>query len=105
MPFRIRSRNPLVRVISAVASAMAWWVVMTATLLIVLPFFGTFDTQAFLAGAKPNSDFQITDLEFVLTVVIMLGANLLFSLLFKRLTRFANRKLNKNAEWESNPMG
>ena len=71
----------------------------------MLPFFGTFDTQAFLAGAKPNSDFQITDLEFVLTVVIMLGVNLLFSLLFKRLTRYANRKLSKNAEWESNPMG
>ena len=78
---------------------------MTATLFIVLPFFGTFDTQAFLAGVKPNSDFQITGLEFVLTVVIMLGANLVFGLLFKRLTRYANRKLNKNAEWESNPMG
>ena len=104
MPFRIRSKNPLVRVISAVASAMAWWVVMAATLLIVLPFFGTFDTQAFLAGTKPNADFQITDLEFVLVVVIVFGVNLLFSVLFKRLARYANRRLKKNVEWENNPM-
>ena len=68
-------------------------------------FFGTLDTQAFLAGTKPNSDFQITDLEFVLTVVIVLGVNLLFSVLFKRLARYANRKLKKNVEWENNPMG
>ena len=105
MPFRIRSNNPLVRVISAVASAMAWWVVMAATLLIVLPFFGAFDTQAFLAGTKPNSDLQITDLEFVLTLVIVFGVNLLFSFLFRLLTRYANRRLKKNLEWENNPMG
>ena len=78
---------------------------MAATLLIVLPFFGTFDTQSFLAGTKPNSDFQITDLEFILTLVIMFGVNLLFSFLFRRLTRYANRRLKKNIEWENNPMG
>lgn len=78
---------------------------MAATLLIALPFFGTFDTQAFLAGTRPNSDFQITDLEFVLTLVIMFGVNLLFSFLFRRLTRYANRRLKKNIEWENNPMG
>ena len=105
MPFRIRSKNPLVRVISAVASAMAWWVVMTATLLIVIPFFGTFDTQAFLVGTKPNSDFQITDFELALTLVIMFGVNFLFNFLFIRLTRNANRRLQKNIEWENNPMG
>ena len=104
MPFRIRSKNPLVRVISAVASAMAWWVAMAATLLITLPFFGTFDTQAFLAGTKPNSDFQITDLEFVLTVAIVFGVNLLFSFIFRRLTRHLNTRLKKNIEWENNPM-
>lgn len=105
MPFRIRSKNPLVRVISAVVSGMAWWVVMAATLLIVLPFFGTFDTQAFLAGTKPNVDYQITNLEIAFTVVIVFGVNLLFSLLFRRLSRYANRKLKKNIEWENNPMG
>ena len=105
MPFRIRSKNPLVRVISAVVSGMAWWVVMAATLLIVLPFFGTFDTQAFLAGTKPNVDHQITNLELAFTVVIVFGVNLLFSLLFRRLSRYANRKLKKNIEWENNPMG
>ena len=68
-------------------------------------FFGTLDTQAFLAGTKPNSDFQITDLEFVLTLVIMFGVNFLFSFLFIRLTRYANRRLKKNIEWENNPMG
>ena len=77
---------------------------MTTTLLIVLPFFGTFDTQAFLAGTKPNTDFQITDLEFALVVVIVFGVNLLFSALFKRLARYANRRLKKNVEWENNPM-
>ena len=77
---------------------------MAVTLLIVLPFFGTFDTQAFLAGAKPNADFKITDLEFVLVVVIVFGVNLLFSVLFKRLARYANRRLKKNVEWENNPM-
>ena len=77
---------------------------MTATLLIVIPFFGTFDTQAFLVGAKPNSDFQITYFELVLTVVIVFGVNLLFSFLFGRLTRYANRRLKKNIEWENSPM-
>ena len=98
MPFRIRSKNPLVRVISAVASAMAWMIVMAATLSITLPFFGTLDTQAFLAGTKPNSDFQITDLEFVLTLVIMFGVNFLFNSLFIRLTKYTNRRLKKNIE-------
>ena len=78
---------------------------MAATLLIVLPFFGTFDTQAFLAGTKPNVDYQITNLEFIFTVVIVFGVNLLFSLLFRRFSRYANRKLKKNIEWENNPMG
>ena len=105
MPFRIRSKNPLVRVISAVVSGMAWWVVMAATLLIVLPFFGTFDTQAFLAGTKPNVDYQITNLEFALALVILLVVNSLYSLVFRRLTKYANRKLRKNIEWENNPMG
>ena len=98
MPFRIRSKSPLVRVISAVASAMAWMIVMAATLSITLPFFGTLDTQAFLAGTKPNSDFQITDLEFVLTLVIMFGVNFLFNSLFIRLTKYTNRRLKKNIE-------
>ena len=78
---------------------------MAATLLIVLPFLGTFDTQAFLAGTRPNSDFQITDIEFVLTVAIIIGVNLLFSFLFRHLARYANRRLKKNIEWENNPMG
>ena len=78
---------------------------MAATLLIVLPFFGTFDTQAFLAGTNPNVDHQITNLELALMVAIMFGVNLLFSFLFRRLTRYANRKLKKNIEWENNPMG
>ena len=105
MPFRVRSKNPLVRFISAYASAMAWLIVMAATLSILLPFFGTLDTQAFLAGTKPNSDFQITDLELAFTLVIMFGVNFLFNFLFIRLTRYANRRLQKNIEWENNPMG
>ena len=105
MPFRIRSKNPLVRVISAVVSGMAWWVVMAATLLIVLPFFGTFDTQAFLAGTKPNVDYQITNLEFALALVILLVVNSLYTLILRRLTKYANRKLRKNIEWENNSMG
>ena len=78
---------------------------MAATLSIALPFFGTFDTQAFLAGTKPNSGFQITDLEFVLTLAIMFGVNFLFNFLFIRLTKYANRRPKKNIEWENNPMG
>ena len=105
MPFRIRSKNPLVRVVSAVATAMAWWAVMAASLLIVLPFFGTFDTQAFLTGTEPNNDYQITNFEFVLTLVIVFGINSLFTILFRRLVRYTNRKLKKNIEWENNPMG
>ena len=105
MPFRVRSKNPLVRFISAYASAMAWLIVMTATLLILFPFFWTLDTQAFLAGTKLNSDFQITDLELAFTLVIMFGVNFLFNFLFIRLTRYANRRLKKNIEWENNPMG
>ena len=105
MPFRIRSKNPLVRVISAVASALTWWIVIAATLLIVIPFFGTFDTQAFLTGAKPENDFRISDFEYVLTLAIMFSVNILYSLLFKRLTRYANRKLKRNIEWETNSMG
>ena len=101
MPFRVRSKNPLVRFISAYASAMAWLIVMAATLSISLPFFGTLDTQAFLAGTKPNSDFQITDLELAFTLVIMFGVNFLFI----RLTRYANRRLKKNIEWENYPIG
>ena len=77
---------------------------MAASLLIVLPFFGTFDTQAFLTGAKPNGDYQITNLEFVLTLVIVFGVNSLFTILFRRLVRYTNRKLKKNIEWENNPM-
>ena len=84
---------------------MAWLIVMAATLSILFPFFWTLDTQAFLAGTKPNSDFQITDLELAFTLVIMFGVNFLFSFLFIRLTRYANRRLKKNIEWENNPMG
>ena len=105
MPFRIRSSNPFVRVVSALAVAMSWWGVMAASLLIVLPFFGTFDTQAFLTGTKPNGDHQITNLEFALGLVILLGVNSLYSLTLRRLTKYANRKLKKNIEWENNPMG
>ena len=78
---------------------------MAATLLIVIPFLGTFDTQAFLTGAKPSNDFRISDFEFLLTLAIMFGVNFLFSILFKRLSRYANKKLKRNVEWESNPMG
>ena len=105
MPFRVRSKNPLVRFISAYASAMAWLIVMAATLSILFPFFWTLDTQAFLAGTKPNSDFQITDFELALTYAIMFGVNFLFNFLSIRLTRYANRRLQKNIEWENNPMG
>ena len=105
MPFRMRSSTPFVRVVSAVAVGMSWWAVMAASLLIVLPFFGTFDTQAFLTGTKPNGDHQITNLEFALGLVILLGVNSLYSLILRRLTKYANRKLNKNIEWENNPMG
>ena len=84
---------------------MAWLIVMAATLSILLPFFGTLDTQAFLAGKKPNSDFQITDLELAFTLVIMFGVHFLFNFLFIRLTRYANIRLKKNIEWENNPMG
>ena len=105
MPFRVRSKNPLVRFISAYASAIAWLIVMAATLSILFPFFWTLDTQAFLAWTKPNSDFQITDFELALTYAIMFGVNLLFNFLFIRLTRYANRRLQKNIEWENNPMG
>ena len=105
MPFRIRSKNPLIRVFSAVTSALAWWAVMATILLIVIPFFGTFDTQAFLTGTKPVNDFKISDFEFILILAIMISANLSFSLLFKRLTRYASRKLKRNVEWETNSIG
>ena len=105
MPFRIRSNNPIVRIISAVGAAMAWWAVMAASLLIVIPFFGTFDTQAFLTGTEPKDDPQITDFEFILALAIMLGVDFLFRLLFKRLSRYINRKMNKKIVWDSNPMG
>ena len=105
MPFRVRSKNPFVRVISAVVVAMSWWVVMTASLLILLPFFDKNDTQAFFTGVKPSDDFQITNLEFALVVVIVWSVNLLYSLVLRRLTKFMNRKLKKDVEWERNPMG
>ena len=105
MPFRIRSSNPFVRVVSALAVAMSWWGVMAASLLIVLPFFGTFDTHAFLTGTKPNGDYQITNLEFALALVILLVVNSLYTLILRRLTKYANRKLRKNIEWENNSMG
>ena len=78
---------------------------MATILLIVIPFFGTFDTQAFLTGTKPVNDFKISDFELILILAIMISANLSFSLLFKRLTRYASRKLKKNIEWETNSMG
>ena len=78
---------------------------MATTLLIVIPFFGTFDSQAFLTGTKPENDFRISDFEFVLALVIMFGVNILFNLLFKRLARYANRKAKRNIEWETNSMG
>ena len=84
---------------------MAWWAVMAASLLIVIPFFGTFDTQAFLTGTEPKDDPQITDFEFILALAIMLGVDFLFRLLFKRLSRYINRKMNKKIVWDSNPMG
>ena len=105
MPFSVRSKNPLVRFISAYASAMAWLIIMAATLSILLPFSGTLDTQEILAGIKPNSDFQITDLGLAFALVIMFGVNFLFNFLFIRFTRYANRRLKKNIEWENNPMG
>ena len=105
MPFRIRSKNPLVRVVSAVATAMAWWAVMAASLLIVLPFFGTFDTQAFLTGTEPKDDFLISEFEMILACAILLGVNYLYGYSFKRFTRYANRRLKRNIEWEDNPMG
>ena len=105
MPFRIRSKNPLVRVVSAVATAMAWWAVMAASLLIVLPFFGTFDTQAFLTGTEPKDDFLISEFEMILACAILLGVNYLYGYSFKHFTRYANRRLKRNIEWEDNPMG
>ena len=78
---------------------------MATILLIVIPFFGKFDTQAFLTGTKPVNDFEISDFEFILILAAMFGANLSFSLLFKRLTRYASRTLKKNIELENNSMG
>ena len=105
MPFRIRSKNPIVRIISAVATALAWWAVMATTIIVVIPFFGTFDTQAFLTGTEPKNDFLISGFEMILAFAIIVGVNYLYGFSFKRLTRYVNRKLKRNIEWEDNPMG
>ena len=68
-------------------------------------FFRDIRCTTILGGDKSNSDFQITDLELAFTLVIMFGVNFLFNFLFIRLTRYANRRLKKNIEWENNPMG
>ena len=105
MPFRIRSNNPIVRIISAVVTALSWWAVMAASIVIIIPFFGQFDTQAFLTGTEPKNNSEITDFELILAIAGVLAVNLLYNVLFKRLARFVNRKLKKNIEWENNPMG
>ena len=84
---------------------MAWWAVMAASLLIVIPFFGSFDTQAFMTGTEPKDDYQITGFEFLLACATILSVNFLFGFLFKRLARYVNRKMNKNVKWETNSMG
>ena len=105
MPFRIRSKNPLVRIISAVGAAMAWWAVMAASLLIVIPFFGTFDTQAFLTGTEPKDDSQITDFEFILAGAIILGFNFFVWTSIQASIQICQQKMNKNIVWYNNPMG
>ena len=105
MPFRIRSKNLIVRIISAAVTALAWWAVMATTILVILPFFGYFDTQAFLTGTERKDDFLISDFEMILAFAIVIGVNYLYGYSFKRLTRYANRKLKRNIEWEDNAMG
>lgn len=91
---------------------------MAASLLIVIPFFGTYDIQAFLTRAKSNYDiqvfltgvepsenFQIANLEFALVVAIVWGINFLYGLVFRHLAKYVNRKLKKDVEWERNSMG
>ena len=102
MPFRIRSKNPLVMVSSAVATALTWWAVMAASMLIVFPFFGKFDTQAFLTGTEPKADNQYSDFEFILIFAIIFEVHYLYGYSLKRLTRYTNRKLKRNIEWENN---
>ena len=98
MPFHIRSKNPLVRVISAVAVGAAWWVVMGPSMVIMILFAGQFDIQAFLTRTEPKNDFEITGFEFILVCVGMLAVHSLYNVLFIRLARFVNRRLKKNVE-------
>ena len=74
-------------------------------IIVVVPFFGTFDTQAFLKGTEPKDDYLISDFETILVVAIVLGVYYLYRYSFKRFTRYANRKLKRDIEWEDNTMG
>ena len=105
MPFHIRSNNPLIRIASAVVMGISWWAVLGATAMVVIPFFGTFDTQAFLTGAESKANSEITGFEFILVLATMLAAYWLFEFLFRRFSKFLNRKLNKNIKWQNTPMG
>ena len=98
MPFRIRSNNPIVLIISAVVTALSGWAVIATTIIVVVPFFGTFDTRAFLTDTEPKDNYQITDFETILVVAIVLGVYYLYSYSFKRFSRYANRKLKRNIE-------
>ena len=100
MPFRIRSKNLIVQIVSVVVTALTGWAVIASVIIVVIPFFGTFDTQAFLTGTEPRDDYRISDFEAILVLAIVLGVYYLYRYSFMRLTRYANRKLNRNIEWE-----
>lgn len=57
------------------------------------------------ADVEAMSDFLISDFEMILAFAIVIGVNYLYGYSFKRLTRYANRKLKRNIEWEDNAMG
>lgn len=103
MPFRLRSNNPLVRMVSAGVVAFAWYVLIATSIACALIFFSTFDTHAFLTGTEPKNSSDVTNLELVLVVITGLAFNYIFGALFNRFARYLKRKLNRDIEWEKNP--
>jgi len=103
MPFRLRSGNPLVRIVSAVVVGLAWYALVATSIVCAIIFFGTFDTHAFLTGTEPKNNSELTTLEMILVIATGLGFNQVFGSLFNRFARYLNRKLNRNIEWENNP--
>ena len=109
MPYRIKSTSFLVRCLSAIAVILVWFPGVALTIIGSFWMFIHVDTQALLTftEAKPidPTSSSVTEFEFILIAGIVFLYQMLFNRAMTRFSRWLNKKMKREIEWEHSGMG